>query len=156
MVMGCPSAVAGAWQHVSMGTSNPPDEVIRDLLTRYRRIALVGLSNRPDRPSYGVASYLQDAGYEITPVNPTIQETLGKRALPSLKEVPPPVEIVDVFRRAEDVPPVVDDAIAAGAKVLWLQLGIVNEAAAERARQAGMTVVQDRCLKVEHGRLLGG
>jgi hypothetical protein len=137
-----------------MATSNPPDEVIRDLLTRYRRIAVVGLSDRPDRPSYGVARYLQDAGYEITPVNPTIQETLGKRALASLKAVPPPVEIVDVFRRAEDVPPVVDDAIAAGAKVLWLQLGIVNEAAAERARQAGMTVVQDRCLKVEHHRLL--
>jgi hypothetical protein len=139
-----------------MATSNPPDEVIRDLLTRYRWIAVVGLSDRPDRPSYGVARYLQGAGYEITPVNPMIQETLGKRALASLKEVPPPVEIVDVFRRAEDVPPVVDDAIAAGAKVLWLQLGIVNEAAAERARQAGMTVVQDRCLKVEHQRLLGG
>lgn len=137
-------------------TTNPPDEQLRDLLTRYRHIAVVGLSDRPDRPSHDVAAYLQRAGYEITPVNPTIQETLGRPAVPSLHEVPPPVEIVDVFRRSEDIPPVVDDAIAAGARVLWLQLGIVNEPAAERARQAGMIVVQDRCLKVEHRRLLGG
>ena len=134
---------------------NPPDSVIRDILTRYRRIAVVGLSDRPDRPSYGVAEYLQGVGYDITPVNPTIQETLGLRAVPSLDKVMPPVEIVDVFRRAEDVPPVVEDAIAAGAKVVWLQLGIVNEAAAQRARAAGLTVVQDRCLKVERRRLLG-
>jgi predicted CoA-binding protein len=138
-----------------MPTSNPPDDAIRDILIRYRRIAVVGLSDKPERPSYGVAAYLQRAGYHITPVNPTVEETLGLTAVDSLAEVPPPVEIVDVFRRSEDVPPVVEDAIAAGAKVVWLQLGIVNEAAAERARQAGLTVIQDRCLKVEHARLLG-
>ncbi|HEU5317385.1 MAG TPA: CoA-binding protein [Chloroflexota bacterium] len=134
-------------------TPNPPDAELRDLLRRYRRIAVVGLSDRPDRPSYGVAEYLQHAGYDITPVNPTIEETLGLKAVDSLQEVAPPVEIVDVFRRAADVPPVVDDAIAVGAKVVWLQLGIVNEEAAARAREAGLVVVQDACLKVEHRRL---
>jgi predicted CoA-binding protein len=134
-------------------TGNPTDAELRDLLRRYRRIAVVGLSDRPDRPSYGVAEYLKHAGYDITPVNPTIDETLGLKAVGSLHDVPPPVEIVDVFRRAADVPPVVEDAIAVGAKVVWLQLGIVNEEAATRAREAGLVVVQDRCLKVEHHRL---
>ena len=134
---------------------NPSDTEVRDLLQRYRRIAVVGLSDKPDRPSHGVAAYLQRAGYAITPVNPIIDEALGVRAVDSLSEVEQPIEIVDVFRRSEDVPPVVEDAIAAGAKVLWLQLGIVNETAAQRAREAGMTVIQDLCLKVEHARLLG-
>jgi hypothetical protein len=116
---------------------------------------VVGLSDRPDRPSYGVAAYLRDAGYDITPVNPQIEEWVGIKALPSVGAVEPPVEIVDVFRRPEHVPQVADEAIAAGAKVLWLQLGIVNEDAARRARAAGITVVQDRCLKVEHSRLIG-
>ena len=134
---------------------NPSDTEVRDLLQRYRRIAVVGLSDKPDRPSHGVAAYLQRAGYAITPVNPMIDEALGVRAVDSLSEVEQPIEIVDVFRRSEDVPPVVEAAIAAGAKVLWLQLGIVNETAAQRAREAGMTVIQDLCLKVEHARLLG-
>jgi uncharacterized protein len=134
---------------------NPTDDELRALLTKYRRIAVVGLSTKPDRPSHGVAAYLQRAGYEITPVNPTIDEALGVPAVGSLRDLAQPPEIVDVFRRAEDVPPVVDDAVASGAKVLWLQQGIVNDAAAERAMAAGMTVVQDRCLKVEHARLLG-
>lgn len=136
-------------------SQNPADAEVRDLLRRYTRVAVVGLSDRPERPSYRVAQYLQRVGYEITPVNPTIVETLGRKAVASLAGVEAPVEIVDVFRRAEDVPPVVDEAIAAGARVLWLQLGIVNEPAAERARRAGMVVVQDRCLSVEHARLLG-
>ncbi|HEV2126420.1 MAG TPA: CoA-binding protein [Chloroflexota bacterium] len=136
-------------------TANPSDAEITRLLREYRRIAVVGLSDKPNRPSYGVAAYMQDAGYGVIPVNPTIQEALGIPAVPSLQETPPPVEIVDIFRRSDDVPPVIDDAITAGAKVIWLQLGIVNEEAAERARAAGMTVVQDRCLKVEHHRLLG-
>jgi uncharacterized protein len=133
---------------------NPSDAEVRDLLQRYRRVAVVGLSDKPDRPSHGVAAYLQRAGYDITPVNPTVDEVLGVKAVDSLAEVNQPVEIVDVFRRAEDVPPVVDDAIAAGAKVVWLQLGIVNEEAAAKARDAGLTVIQDRCLKVEHARLM--
>ena len=133
---------------------NPSDAEVRDLLQRYRRVAVVGLSDKPDRPSHGVAAYLQRAGYDITPVNPTVEEALGVKAVDSLAEVEQPVEIVDVFRRAEDVPPVVEDAIAAGAKVVWLQLGIVNEEAAAKARDAGLTVIQDRCLKVEHARLM--
>jgi uncharacterized protein len=135
--------------------ANPTDDEIKDLLRRYRRVAVVGLSDKPDRPSYGVAAYLMKVGYEVTPVNPTIAATLGVPALPSLDDVPPPVEIVDVFRRPEDVPPVAEGAIRAGAKVLWLQEGIVNEAAAAQARAAGLTVVQDRCIYKEHRRLLG-
>lgn len=137
-----------------MAVANPPDEEIRRILQEYRRVAVVGLSDKPNRPSYGVAAYLQTAGYDITPVNPQITASLGVPALPSLADVPPPVEIVDVFRRSEDVPPVAEAAIAAGAKVLWLQLGIVNEEAAARARDAGLVVVQDRCIYVEHRRLL--
>lgn len=134
---------------------NPTDDEIRTILQRFKQVAVVGLSNKPDRPSYGVAVYLKRAGYDITPVNPTIDEALGVAAVETLADVSQPVEIVDVFRRAEDVPPVVDDAIAAGARVVWLQLGIVNEPAAEKARAAGISVIQDRCIKVEHARLLG-
>jgi uncharacterized protein len=136
-------------------TPNPSDDELRAILGRHKRVAVVGLSDRPDRPSYGVAAYLRDAGYEITPVNPQIEDWHGIKAVASLPEVAQPVEIVDVFRRPEHVPEVVEDAIAAGAKVVWLQLGIVNEDAARRAREAGITVVQDLCLKVEHGRLIG-
>ena len=134
-------------------TPNPSDAEVKSLLERYRRIAVVGLSDRPDRPSFGVAEYLRDAGYEIAPVNPHFESWEGLPAADSLGELERPVEIVDVFRRPEHVPPVVADAIAAGAKVIWLQLGIVNEEAAQKARDAGITVIQDRCLKVEHRRL---
>ena len=134
-------------------TPNPSDAEVKSLLQRYRRIAVVGLSDRPDRPSYGVAEYMRDAGYDITPVNPQIDSWEGLPAADSLGELAPPVEIVDVFRRPEHVPEAVDDAIAAGAKVVWLQLGIVNEAAAQKAREAGLMVIQDLCLKVEHRRL---
>jgi predicted CoA-binding protein len=134
---------------------NPTDETIRDILTRYRRVAVVGLSDRPDRPSHGVAAYLQRVGYDIVPVNPTIESSLGVPAVPAVTAMAPPVEIVDVFRRPEHVLPVVEDAIEAGAKVLWLQEGIVNEGAATRARAAGMIVVQDRCIYKEHRRLVG-
>jgi predicted CoA-binding protein len=134
---------------------NPTDDEIKRLLEQYRRIAVVGLSDKPDRPSYGVAAYMQRVGYDITPVNPTIAASLGVAAVPNLDAVAPPVEIVDVFRRPEDVPPVAEDAIRARAKVLWLQEGIVNEAAAAGARAAGLIVVQDRCIYKEHRRLLG-
>jgi predicted CoA-binding protein len=134
---------------------NPSDEEIKHLLQQYRRVAVVGLSDRPDRPSHGVAAYLQRVGYEIMPVNPTISAALGVPAVPDLQAVPPPVEIVDVFRRPEDVPPVAEGAIRSGARVLWLQEGIVNEEAAAQARAAGLTVVQDRCMMKEHRRLLG-
>ena len=138
-----------------MTATNPSDDEVKGLLQRYHRIAVVGLSDRPNRPSYGVAEYLQRVGYEITPVNPTILATLGIAAVPALAQVEPPLEIVDVFRRSEDVPAVADAAIDAGAKVLWLQEGIVNEGAAEKARAAGLVVVQDRCMLKEHRRLVG-
>jgi predicted CoA-binding protein len=134
---------------------NPTDDEIKRLLQQYRRIAVVGLSDKPNRPSHGVAAYLQRVGYDVTPVNPTIPEALGVPAVADLDAVPPPVEIVDVFRRSEDVPPVAEGAVRAGAKVLWLQEGIVNEAAAAAARAAGLIVVQDRCIYKEHRRLLG-
>ncbi|MCL4514779.1 MAG: CoA-binding protein [Firmicutes bacterium] len=131
------------------------DEEIKQLMASAKKIAVVGLSKDPSKDSYRVAKYLQDQGYKIIPVNPTISEVLGEKAYPSLKEVPGPVDIVDVFRRPEDVPPIVEAAAGIKAGALWMQLGIVNEDAAKTAAGAGMKVVMDRCLKVEHGRLMG-
>lgn len=124
-------------------------ELIRDAKT----IAVVGVSSRPDRPSNEVAKYLIDHGYEVYLVNPTETEIFGLPVYDSVRDLPKPVDIVDIFRRPADVPPVVDDAVAAGAKVVWMQLEIVNEAAAEVARAAGLEVVMDRCTKIEHERL---
>ena len=123
---------------------------IFDILTKYKRIAVVGLSSDPARPSYGVSEYMQSAGYQIVPVNPNETDVLGEPSYASLEDVPQKLEIVDIFRRPEEVPPVVDAAIRAGAKVVWMQQGIVNEAAAEKARAAGITVVMDACLFIEH------
>ena len=128
----------------------------RDLLRRYRRIAMVGLSADPSRPSYRAAVHMLAYGYEVIPVNPAVAEVLGQRAYPTLAAVPGPLEIVDVFRRAEAVPGVVDEAVAEGARAVWLQLGLRDEAAAGRARAAGLTVIQDRCIKMEHCRWFGG
>ena len=125
---------------------------ILEILKNYSRIAVVGLSSNPARPSYEVTAYMQSAGYKIIPVNPNETEVLGENSYARLEDVPGTVEIVDVFRRAEDVPPVVESAIAAGAKVLWMQLGIENAGAAERARAAGLIVVEDACILVEHRR----
>ena len=127
----------------------------RDLLQRYRRIAMVGLSANPSRPSYRVAVHLLAYGYEIVPVNPTIDEVLGLTAVPTLAEAGP-LEIVDVFRRQAEVPAVVDEAIELGAKAIWLQLGLRDDDAAARARAAGIAFVQDRCIKMEHCRFFGG
>jgi predicted CoA-binding protein len=126
------------------------------ILERYRRIAIVGLSANPMRPSHFVAIYMLSKGYEIIPVNPREKQILGRTCYPSVREAPGPVEIVDIFRETGAVPGVVEDAIAAGAKVVWMQLGIVHEEAAERARQAGLEVVMDRCVKIEHARFFGG
>ncbi len=131
----------------------PSDERMRQVLEDAKRIAVVGLSNKPERASYQVAAYLQSKGYEIIPVNPTIDEVLGQKAVPSLKDIEGEVDIVDVFRRSEEVPAVVDDAIAIGAKALWLQLGVIHEEAAQKAEDHGMDVIMDRCIKVEHARL---
>ena len=128
----------------------PSVDPIRDILTKYKTIAVVGLSSNPVRPSYGVTEYMQGSGYQIIPVNPNETDVLGEPSYASLEEVPQKIEIVDIFRRPEEVPPVVDAAIRAGAKVIWMQQGIANEAAAEKARAAGLTVVMDACILVEH------
>ncbi len=132
------------------------DSMIRDILENARVIAVVGLSPKEDRPSYRVASYLQGHGYRVIPVNPAASTILGEKAYASLKEIPPEiqVDVVDVFRRPEDTPVIADQAVATGARVLWLQEGIVNEEAATKAREAGLMVVMDRCMLKEHHRLL--
>jgi hypothetical protein len=128
---------------------------IPELLRKAKVIAVVGLSDKPERPSYDVADYLMGQGYEIIPVNPNISEWKGLRAYPSLLAIPAgtKVDVVDIFRKSEDVPPVVDEAVRIGARAVWMQLGIVNEAAAEKARKAGLFVVMDRCMKIERMRL---
>jgi predicted CoA-binding protein len=121
----------------------------RDILRRYRTIAVVGASNDTAKPAGFVPAYLKEHGFRVIPVNPTETEVLREKSYPDLASVPEPVEVVDIFRHAEDVPPVVDDAIRIGAKAIWMQLGIVNEAAAQKAREAGLDVVMDRCMKTE-------
>lgn len=130
-------------------THATPDE-IRQILATARTIAVVGLSDKPDRDSHRVAAYLQQAGYRIVPVNPNLASVLGEPAFASLREVPVPVDVVDIFRKPEAVPAIVVDAIAIGARVIWMQDGIVHNAAAEQARAAGLRVVMSRCLLREH------
>jgi len=126
------------------------EEVISEILAESKSIAVVGLSSRSTRAGYYVPAYLQNAGYRIIPVNPHIAEGLGERAYPELHAIPWPVDLVLIFQRSEKVPPFVDAAIEIGAKAVWLQLGIVNDAAAEKARAAGLKVVQNACMMVEH------
>lgn len=130
---------------------------IRFCLTQCRTIAVVGLSPKTHRDSHEVARYMQRQGYRIVPVNPAAQEILGERCYPSLREAAQHarIDLVNAFRNAADIPPIAEDAIAIGAKALWLQLGIVHDAATERARTAGLVVVQDRCLKIELARQRG-
>ena len=127
-------------------------DVVAQVLRSAKTIAVVGLSSNPMRASHGVAEYLKGAGYRIIPVNPNETEVLGEKAYARLEDVPGPVDIVDAFRRAEEVPAVAESAIRIGAKVLWMQLGIENAEAAEKARGAGLVVVEDSCLMVEHKR----
>ena len=128
----------------------PSADPIFDILTKYKSIAVVGLSSNPARPSYGVTEYMQSAGYHIIPVNPNETAVLGEPSYASLEEVPQKIEIVDIFRCPNEVPSVVDAAIRANAKVIWMQLGIANQPAAEKARAAGITVVMDACILIEH------
>jgi len=118
-------------------------------------VAVVGLSHDPTRASHEVAKYLLDHGYEVMPVNPNHQQILGLKCYPDLRSIPGPVDIVDVFQRSERVPGFVDDAIAIGAKTIWMQLGVTHAGAAQKARDAGLEVVMDRCIKTEHSRLFG-
>jgi predicted CoA-binding protein len=130
----------------------PSADPIMEILQKYKTIAVVGLSSNPARTSFEVTQYMQGAGYRIIPVNPNEKEVLGEKSYARLEDVPLKIEIVDVFRRAEDVPPVVGSAIKVGARVLWMQSGIENAAAAEQARAAGLIVVEDACVLVEHRR----
>ncbi len=130
-------------------------DTILELLKNYKTIAVVGLSSNPMRPSFGVTEYMQGAGYRIIPVNPNETEVLGEKSYARLEDVPEKIEIVNVFRRAEEVPPVVESAIRIGAKVVWMQLGIENEEAAAKARAVGLVVVEDACILVEHRRRAG-
>lgn len=123
---------------------------ITEILKNYRIVAVVGLSADPNRPSYQVAHYLQMHGYRIIPVNPGCQEILGEKCYASLRDIPFPVEVVDIFRKVDAIPGIVDAAIAVGAKVVWMQQGLEEPASARKARQAGLQVVMDRCLKIEH------
>lgn len=136
-----------------MPTSSDP---IAELLKSSHTIAVVGLSSNKFRPSYGVAEYLQQAGYRIIPVNPNETEVLGERAVARLEDIRGKADIVDIFRRSEFVPPIVESAIAIGAKAVWMQEGVVDEAAAERARSAGLLVVMDHCILKEHARRFRG
>ena len=130
-------------------------DTILELLKNYKTIAVVGLSSNPMRPSFGVTEYMQGAGYRIIPVNPNETEVLGERSYARLEDVPVRIDIVNVFRRAEEVPPVVESAIRIGAKVVWMQSGIENEEAAEKARAAGLLVVEDACILIEHRKRVG-
>jgi hypothetical protein len=125
-------------------------ESVQEILAQTKTIAVVGLSDKPDRPSNEVAGYMQAHGYRIIPVNPTIQEALGEKAYPSLRDLTERVDVVQIFRRSEEVPPIVDDAIAIGAKVVWMQPGAENEAAAAKAEAAGLKAVVGACMRAVH------
>jgi predicted CoA-binding protein len=127
----------------------------KEILQKYKKIAVVGPSSDPGRASYGVSRYMQNSGYEITPVNPNEVTVLGGKAYASLEEVPGPIEIVDIFRRPEFVPEVVEAAIRRDAKVIWMQLGVAHEEAAQRARAAGLEVVTELCILQEHMKYFG-
>jgi predicted CoA-binding protein len=132
----------------------PSDQQIKDLLIQAHTIAVVGLSSSRVRASYGVSQYMQSAGYRIIPVNPNEQQVLGEKAYARLEDIPEKIDVVDVFRRPEFVPEVVDAAIRVGARAIWMQEGVADEAAAQRAREAGLFVIMDSCILKEHRRLL--
>ncbi|OXM85905.1 CoA-binding protein [Paenibacillus rigui] len=139
-----------------MSFENPSREEIKQLLVAANRVAVVGLSDKPDRVSYMVSEAMQKKGYKIIPVNPNATEILGEICYPSLSDIPEPVDIVNVFRKSEHVVPVAEEAVKIKAKVFWLQLGIYNEEAAKIANAGGLKVIMDRCIKVEDSILLPG
>jgi uncharacterized protein len=135
-----------------MQTSYQDKSIIERILSTSKTIAVVGLSSQPDKAGYYVPAYLKSQGYRIIPVNPTLEQALGEKSYPDLLAVPQPVDLVLIFRRSEAVPPFVDQAIQVGARAVWMQLGIVNESAARKAEDAGLDVVMDACMMVEHRR----
>lgn len=134
--------------------SNPLEAEIREILENSKTIAIVGLSDKPERESFKVAEYLKDHGYTIIPVNPAQAEILGEKSYPDLASIPVPVDIVDIFRNVEAIPGIVEEAIKIKAKVVWMQQGLAHNASAQKARDAGLVAVQSKCLKIEHGKLL--
>lgn len=132
------------------------DAQLRNILKSVHTVACVGVSSNPQKPSYGIFQYLVEAGYHMIPVNPTVPDVMGLPSYPDLTSIPQKIDVVQVFRKPEDVPPVVEQAIQAGAKVVWMQEGIVNPRAARQAEEAGLQVVMDRCMMKTHQRLLGG
>lgn len=134
---------------------NPADDTLRRLLQETETIAVVGLSDKPDRDSFRVARYMQKKGYRIIPVNPRLQKVLGENCYPDLSSIPERVDIVNIFRRSDQVPPVVKEALSLKPRAVWLQLGISSDEAADMVSGTGITMVMDRCIKVEHARLLG-
>ncbi|MDH3221001.1 MAG: CoA-binding protein [Gammaproteobacteria bacterium] len=137
-------------------TDNTDIRTLRRILNDYKRVAVVGLSADWSRPSNFAAKYLLDHGFEVIPVNPKYEEILGQKCYPDLLSIPTPVDIVDLFQRVDRIPPFVDQAIEIGARVVWMQLGIIHEEAAQKARDAGLEVIMDRCMKIEYARLFGG
>ncbi len=142
--------------HCSMTHRSPTDDTVCSVLKECRRIAIVGLSEKPWRDSNRIGRYLLDHGYEVLPVNPSAPEILGRTSYPDLAAVPRPVDLVSVFRRREHIPELVDQAIRSGAKNLWMQSGLTDDASAARARSAGLRVIMDACIMVEHIRHFGG
>lgn len=134
---------------------NPPDEKIKEILEKYKTVAVVGISAKTDRDSHQVARFLKENGYKIIPVNPRYEQVLDEKCYPSLLKVPDSVEIVDIFRRPDAVEEIVEQAIQIDAKVIWMQLGIVNNEAAKKALDAGLEVVMSRCMKIEYNRYFG-
>ncbi len=141
-------------QTCELPDSNPLDDEIRGVLENSKTVAVVGLSDKPERDSYMVAKYLKDYGYKIIPVNPTKSEILGEKSYPDLASIPSQVDIVDIFRNIEAVPSIVEEAIKIKAKVVWMQLGLAHNESAQKAREAGLIAVQSKCLKIEHGKLI--
>ena len=132
------------------------DKEMKEILLSAKTIASFGLSSNQEKESYWIVSYLKEQGYRIIPVNPTATEIMGEKVYPDLESIPDKVDVVQVFRKSEDVPPVVESAIKIGAKVVWMQEGIINEAAAQKAREAGLQVVMDACMRATHRRLMIG
>src|SRR5580765_3677742 len=141
---------------ISRASMDDDSDKIRRLLRQYRTLAVVGLSAQWHRPSFFAAKYMQEHGYRVIPVNPTYDSILGEKCYKSVRDIPEPVDVVDCFRKSSEIPAIAEDAIAIGAKVLWMQLGVHNAEARARAEAAGLEVVEDRCVKIEHGRFFGG
>ena len=139
-----------------MAATDDDSEKLKRILQSSRTIAVVGLSTQWHRPSYFAAKYMQEHGYRVIPVNPTADSIMGEKSYKSLRDIPVKVDIVDCFRRPAEIPAIAEDAIAIGAKVLWMQLGVTNADARKRAEAAGLEVVEDHCVKIEHGRFFGG